>query len=136
RSELTERLLMQGDSRVVAALETLRGDGHAISIDDFGTGYSSLSYLRRLPVDALKPHRSFLRDIAPREDDAALTASIVTMARALRLRVIAEGVETEEQRALLERFGCDEIQGWLIAPALHRSDVEARLRAEALSRLR
>src|SRR5262249_47420044 len=131
--EITESLLMQDDARVVTVLETLRADGHTIAIDDFGTGYSSLSYLRRLPVDSLKIDRSFIMDIATNDDDAALTASIVTMARALRLRVVAEGVETEEQRALLERVGCDEIQGWLIAKALPRAEVEKRLRGEMRS---
>jgi diguanylate cyclase (GGDEF)-like protein/PAS domain S-box-containing protein len=131
--EITESLLMQDDTRVVAVLEMLRADGHTIAIDDFGTGYSSLSYLRRLPVDSLKIDRSFIRDIATNEDDAALTASIVTMAHALRLRIVAEGVETEEQRALLERVGCDEIQGWLIAKALPRAEVEERLRVEMQS---
>ncbi|RIL03947.1 MAG: hypothetical protein DCC71_14615 [Proteobacteria bacterium] len=129
--EITESVLMQDEQRVVAALETLRGDGVAISIDDFGTGYSSLSYLRRLPVDVLKIDRSFVRDIERCADDAALAASIVTMARALRLRVVAEGVETEGQRRLLEQFGCDEIQGFLIAPALPLAQVEERLRSGA-----
>jgi diguanylate cyclase (GGDEF)-like protein/PAS domain S-box-containing protein len=129
--EITESVLMQDDARIVTSLEALRADGHGISIDDFGTGYSSLSYLRRLPVDALKIDRSFVRDIAEREDDAALVASIVTMARALRLRVVAEGVETEAQRAILERCACDEIQGYLIARPMPLSELEARLRAES-----
>ncbi|MCU0670379.1 MAG: EAL domain-containing protein [Myxococcota bacterium] len=129
--EITESVLMQDEPRVVAALETLRAEGVSISIDDFGTGYSSLAYLRRLPVDALKVDRSFVRDIVERPDDAALAASIVTMARALRLRIVAEGVETEAQRALLQQFGCDEIQGFLISPALPPAEIEARLVAEA-----
>jgi diguanylate cyclase (GGDEF)-like protein/PAS domain S-box-containing protein len=128
--EITESVLMQDAAPVVAALETLRADGHPVSIDDFGTGYSSLSYLRRLPVDALKIDRSFIRDIAEREDDAALTESIIRMARALRLRVVAEGVETEAQKALLTRFACDEIQGFLVARAMPLAEIEARLRGE------
>jgi diguanylate cyclase (GGDEF)-like protein/PAS domain S-box-containing protein len=127
--EITETLLMQDDARAVEALETLRADGHQVAIDDFGTGYSSLSYLRRLPVDALKIDRSFVRDITETEDDAALTASIVKMARALRLRVIAEGVETEAQKSLLTRFECDEIQGYLIAKPMPLDEVEGLLRA-------
>ena len=81
------------------------------SLDDFGTGYSSLSYLRSLPVDTLKIDMAFVRNIAHNEEDAALTAAIVSMGKARGLRVIAEGVETAEQRRLLTSFGCDEIQG-------------------------
>jgi diguanylate cyclase (GGDEF)-like protein/PAS domain S-box-containing protein len=125
--EITESVLMQDEARVVAALEQLRSDGVAISIDDFGTGYSSLAYLRRLPVDSLKIDRSFVRDIATSPADAELTGSIIAMARALRLRVVAEGVEEEPQRDLLRAWGCDEIQGFLISRAVPIAEIAARL---------
>jgi EAL domain-containing protein (putative c-di-GMP-specific phosphodiesterase class I) len=128
--EITESTLMQDEPRIVAVLEALRARGLRISIDDFGTGYSSLAYLRRLPVDTLKIDRSFVQGIADDENDAALTAAIVSMARALGLRTIAEGVETEAQRRLLCRFGCDEMQGWLISKAVPPEEIVARLRAE------
>ena len=89
-----------------------------LAVDDFGTGYSSLSYLRSLPVDTLKIDMSFVRNIAESTEDAELTAAIVSMGKARGLRVIAEGVETEAQRRLLAGWGCDEIQGFLVAPAL------------------
>jgi diguanylate cyclase (GGDEF)-like protein/PAS domain S-box-containing protein len=126
--EITESTLMQDEPRVVAALEALRAQGMRISIDDFGTGYSSLAYLRRLPVDTLKVDRSFVQGIAANEGDAALTAAIVSMARALGLRTVAEGVETEAQRDLLRGFGCDEMQGWLVSKAVPAEEIEARLR--------
>ena len=100
----------------------------AVSLDDFGTGYSSLSYLRRLPVDTLKIDMAFVRNIANNQEDAALTAAIVSMGKARGLRVVAEGVETEEQRRLLTSFGCDEIQGFLIAAALPAEEATARAR--------
>jgi diguanylate cyclase (GGDEF)-like protein len=122
--EITESTLMHDPARVVAQLEELRSLGIQISLDDFGTGYSSLSYLRRLPVDALKIDRSFVRDIGTRADDAALVAAIVSMGKALRLRVVAEGVEREEQRALLRSWGCDEMQGFLVSPAIPPGELE------------
>ncbi|HSJ96701.1 MAG TPA: EAL domain-containing protein, partial [Myxococcota bacterium] len=122
--EITESTYLHDESRVIAQLEELRAIGVRISLDDFGTGWASLSYLRRLPVDVLKIDRSFVRDVAERSDDAALVAAIVSMAKALRLRVIAEGVEREEQRETLRRFGCDEMQGFLLSPAVPAEDAE------------
>jgi EAL domain-containing protein (putative c-di-GMP-specific phosphodiesterase class I) len=116
--EITESTVMHDERAVVATLEELRSLGIAVSLDDFGTGYSSLSYLRSLPVDTLKIDMTFVRNIATHEEDAALTAAIVSMGKARGLRVLAEGVETLEQRRLLEAFGCDEIQGFLISSAL------------------
>ena len=113
--EITESMLLRDEKLVVAALVALRDRGVRVAVDDFGTGYSSLAYLRTLPVDSLKIDRSFVRDIAERPDEAALTAAIVSMGHALRLRVVAEGVEAEPQRALLEGWGCDELQGYLFA---------------------
>jgi EAL domain-containing protein (putative c-di-GMP-specific phosphodiesterase class I) len=110
--EITESTLMHDQQAVVQDLERMRAIGMRISVDDFGTGYSSFSYLRQLPVDALKIDRSFIAGITSNEDDAALTASIISMAKALRLRVVAEGVETRAQYALLAQWECNEIQGF------------------------
>jgi len=124
--EITESTLMADERAVVAELERLRAHGVAVSVDDFGTGYSSFAYLRQLPVDALKIDRSF---VAGMESDAAgaeLTASIVSMGRALGLRVIAEGVETEAQRSLLVGYGCDEMQGFLFARPAPAEQIAAR----------
>jgi diguanylate cyclase (GGDEF)-like protein len=129
--EITESVILRDEESVIAALAELRSQGVSIALDDFGTGYSSLSYLRRLPVDTLKIDRSFVTPITRSGDAAALTRSIVAMGKALGLRVVAEGVESEEQRALLADWRCDEIQGFVFAPPMPGPDVLARLRAEA-----
>jgi diguanylate cyclase (GGDEF)-like protein len=126
--EITESVILRDEERVTDALVQLRESGISIALDDFGTGYSSLSYLRRLPVDTLKIDRSFIAPITRSADAAALTRSIVAMGKALGLRVVAEGVESEEQRALLAEWRCDEIQGYVIAPALAPAEALARLR--------
>ncbi len=125
--EITESAIMRDEQAVVAALEELRALGLSIALDDFGTGYSSLSYLRRLPVDTLKMDGSFIRSIDRDAEAAALTRSIVAMGKALGLRVIAEGVELPEQRALLAEWGCDEIQGFLVGKPLPVEEALARL---------
>lgn len=124
--EITESTLMEDERALVGELERLRSHGIAVSIDDFGTGYSSFAYLRQLPVDALKIDRSFVDGIERDPEAAALTASIVAMGRALGLRTIAEGVETDGQRALLAGFGCDEMQGFLFSRPVPSQEIESR----------
>ncbi|MEO8457179.1 MAG: EAL domain-containing protein [Chloroflexota bacterium] len=112
--ELTESVLMRRVESMASILQALRARGIQISIDDFGTGYSSLSYLRRFPIDALKIDQSFVRQIATGDDTTIVTA-VINMARSLKLRVIAEGVETEEELAFLQRSQCDQAQGYLFS---------------------
>ncbi|HSW23903.1 MAG TPA: EAL domain-containing protein, partial [Burkholderiaceae bacterium] len=115
--EITESIFM-GDASAIRTLQQLHDSGIRIALDDFGTGYSSLSYLHKLPIEILKVDRSFVVELGRRDSALALTRSIVTLARALHLRVVAEGVETQEQADLLINLGCDELQGYLYAPAL------------------
>jgi diguanylate cyclase (GGDEF)-like protein len=112
--ELTESMLMERQHEGAAALQALRAMGLRLSIDDFGTGYSSLAYLKHFPVDTLKIDRCFVRDLTKVPDDAAITSAIIAMAHALDLRVVAEGVETEEHLTFLRTQGCDEVQGHLL----------------------
>lgn len=116
--ELTESSLMQNPETVADVLHKLKGMGVNISIDDFGTGFSSLASLKRLPIDALKIDQSFVRDATTDPDDASLVMAIITLAHNLRLKVIAEGVETEEQLRFLHLLRCDEIQGYLFSKPL------------------
>ncbi len=122
--ELTERVMLDAAERNIAVLQTVREMGVRVAIDDFGTGYSSLSYLRRLPIDALKIDQAFVREVVEDPDDAAIVAAVVGLARSLRLRVIAEGVETGEQLDFLLRAGCREMQGFVFAPALPAAEFE------------
>ncbi len=116
--EITESMLMHNADAVVAMMQEFAAAGIYMSLDDFGTGYSSLSYLKRFPIDTLKIDQSFVRGIPRDADDSAIATAIIGMAKALRLRVIAEGVETPEQQAFLKQSGCDEIQGFLFSKAL------------------
>lgn len=130
--ELTESLLMQNTQDAAAKLSSLRAMGVAAAIDDFGTGYSSLAYLRRLPIDTLKIDRSFVNDIAPDNGDDSGTAvirAIVSMARSLNLQVVAEGVETEQQRDFLIRLGCQLMQGYLLGRPQASTDIDRLLDA-------
>jgi len=123
--ELTERMLMDDVGAVKERLDRLRAMGLHISVDDFGTGYSSLGHLKELPIDKLKIDRSFVHDLPGNRDSAAITCAIIQMSRSLGLTVLAEGVETEAQRAFLAEHGCHELQGLLISPPLPRSEFEA-----------
>ncbi|MFZ2492617.1 MAG: EAL domain-containing protein, partial [Thermoanaerobaculia bacterium] len=113
--ELTESILMRDAEQAIAVLEELSAMGVSLAIDDFGTGYSSLSYLRRFPIDRLKIDQSFVRDITVNPDAAAIATAIIGMGRTMKLRVVAEGVETAEQLAFLTAERCDELQGFHIA---------------------
>ncbi len=113
--EITESLIMQGAGKTIAILEEISEAGIRISLDDFGTGYSSLSYLKRFPIDTVKIDRSFIRDIHTDPNDAAITRAIIAMSHSLKLSVIAEGVETEDQLAFLREQGCDEYQGYFFS---------------------
>jgi diguanylate cyclase (GGDEF)-like protein/PAS domain S-box-containing protein len=115
--ELTESMVMANAEQSVRTLTELKTIGVSLAIDDFGTGYSSLSYLKRLPIDTLKIDQAFVGDITTDPDDAAITATIITMAHSLDLNVVAEGVESAEQLQYLRSQGCDEIQGhWFARP--------------------
>ena len=104
--------------QTIEDLDAIRRLGVRISIDDFGTGYSSLSYLKRLPIDQLKVDRSFIMDLPDDDDDRVITELIVSMAKQLKLEVVAEGVETEQQHQYLDSLGCDYAQGYLFARPL------------------
>ncbi len=121
--EVTEGAIMVEMERAISLLLSLRGMGVQVCVDDFGTGHSSLSHLKMLPVDVIKVDRSFVWDMVGNRADAAIVASVVTLAQALGLRVIAEGVETEEQAALLRRMGCREMQGFLFSRPLPEAEM-------------
>ena len=126
--ELTESGLMFSDVVATQLLSDLREDGVRVSVDDFGTGYSSLGRLQRLPVDVLKIDKAFVEDVGAGAKQGALVRAIVMMAHSLDLTVVAEGVETEVQRAFLERHGCDLYQGHLLSPPLPPAQMEQYLR--------
>lgn len=128
--ELTESQLMQNTEAAIAVLEELKAMGVRIAIDDFGTGYSSLGYLSRFPVDVVKIDRSFIADITSDPEDAAIAQAIIAMAHILRLDVVAEGVETAEQLALLRDWQCDTAQGYYFSHPLS-SDGMARFLAQS-----
>jgi diguanylate cyclase (GGDEF)-like protein len=125
--ELTESSIMSNAPGAIDVFTRLKARGITISIDDFGTGFSSLSYLKRLPLDTLKIDQSFVRDVTTDPDDAALVMAIVTLAHNLRLRVVAEGVENEEQLRFLQLLRCDEVQGYLFSRPLPAAEMGALL---------
>jgi diguanylate cyclase (GGDEF)-like protein len=125
--ELTESILLHDADEALQRLQALAALGLRLALDDFGTGYSSLAYLKRLPVGKLKIDRSFIQGLPGDDSDAGIVRAILQMARALGMKVIAEGVETEAQRQFLLDAGCHEFQGWLFAPALDSLSFEHRL---------
>ena len=131
--ELTESLFMHDVALAVSQLHDMKALGVQLSIDDFGTGYSSFAYLRTFPIDVLKIDRSFVGDVASDADDAAIVVSIIALAHNLKLRVVAEGVETAEQLDYLRRNGCDEAQGYYFSHPLPAQEVELLLRGEIVT---
>lgn len=128
--ELTESLLADNLDAAIAKMRNLKEMGVRLSVDDFGIGYSSLSYLKRLPIDELKIDRGFVKDILTDTNDAAIASTIIGLCRSLGLEVIAEGVETEEQRAFLARQGCHRYQGYLFCRPLPLAQLEAFMQSE------
>lgn len=129
--EITESVIMEDIQDHVPKLKHLRERGVGIEIDDFGTGYSSLSYIATLPVTALKIDRSFIVGLAHNSDSMAIISAIISLAHSLNLRVVAEGVETDEQRKLLEILMCDTMQGYLFSKPIPAAEIEVRLSGAA-----
>jgi diguanylate cyclase (GGDEF)-like protein len=134
--EITESALMRDEQIADRTFRALKRIGVGVSLDDFGTGYSSLNYLKRFPVDTVKIDRSFIRDLTIDPDDAAIVSAILSIARQLDLNVVAEGVETEEQRTFLAERLCPQLQGFLLSPPLSADEFGALLRSDPASRKR
>ena len=126
--EVTESLLMSDVDESIRKLRAMRDLGLRIALDDFGTGYSSLAYLSKLPVDTLKVDRSFVHGMTANPDDTSIVSTIISLAQALRLKVVAEGVETEQQAQLLRLLRCDQAQGYLFSPPVAAERIEAQLK--------
>ena len=125
--ELTESVLAPENTNHLEVLTQLKSAGCLISLDDFGTGYSSLSYLRRFPVDVLKLDKSFIDEIHTNSGDEALVKSIIQMSQVLGIKVVAEGVELQQQLAVLKEAGCDFIQGYYFSKPLPGDEIQAFL---------
>jgi diguanylate cyclase (GGDEF)-like protein len=125
--EITESVMMDNEPNTMSKLMALRGLGVHLALDDFGTGYSALNYLRRLPADTLKVDRSFVHGVGVRPDDTAILQAVITVAKSLKLRVVAEGIETEEQAEQLRTMGCDYGQGFFFARPMAAEKVPALL---------
>ena len=128
--ELTESAVMSDPEKSIAILEQLSAMGVLVSVDDFGTGYSSMSYLRRFPIDKLKIDKGFISEIISRSEDASIVRAIISLAHSLKLKVVAEGVESTEQLEFLKTLGCDQYQGFHYSKALPVSEFEALVRAK------
>src|SRR6185312_9002687 len=129
--EITEGLLMERGEAVERLLDELAEMGHGIALDDFGAGFSSMAYLTRFPVREIKIDRVFIDGLARGPDAVAIVAAMVAMSHALGKTVVAEGVETAEQMAVLERLGCDEVQGFLLSPPVPAAEFERFVAARA-----
>ena len=129
--EITENTIMHNVQEAVDTMRVLNDRGISLAVDDFGTGYSSLNYLKRFPIDTLKIDQSFVRDITHDADDASIVTAIIAMAHNIELKVVAEGVETEDQLAFLRARGCDGVQGYLFARPLPTAETGQLLRAGA-----
>jgi diguanylate cyclase (GGDEF)-like protein/PAS domain S-box-containing protein len=129
--EITESLVMTNPEHATETLHKLKAMGINLSIDDFGTGYSSLAYLKRFPIDCVKIDRSFIKDIPTEPDDMAITKGVIALGHSLRLKVVAEGVETVEQQDFLRSNGCDEMQGYLFSKPLPVAEATALLKGHS-----
>jgi diguanylate cyclase (GGDEF)-like protein/PAS domain S-box-containing protein len=134
--EVTERVLMEASNSAITGLRKLRDEGIKVGLDDFGTGYSSLGYLRQFPLDFVKIDQSFIHDLVRTEGDRAIVAATIGLCHALRLVVVAEGVETEGQLEVLEGLDCDRIQGFLLAPPGEPAAIEELVGSRASPALR
>ena len=133
--ELTESAVMNDPAAAAIALHALRKIGVGLALDDFGTGYSSLAHLKHFPFDSVKIDRSFITDITSNPEDAAIASAIIAMAHGLKLKVVAEGVETQGQFNYLRARSCDEMQGYLFGPAVPRDEFESQLRSSRRLRM-
>jgi EAL domain-containing protein (putative c-di-GMP-specific phosphodiesterase class I) len=134
--ELTESMIMQDLLQAIATMHELKAIGVRLSIDDFGTGYSSLSALKSFPIACLKIDQSFIKALSNDEDDRAIVTAVISLGQKLKLRVIAEGVETDEQLAFLQENGCDEAQGFHFSRAVLPNDLANLLRRSTASHRR
>jgi EAL domain-containing protein (putative c-di-GMP-specific phosphodiesterase class I) len=125
--EITETALMTNTEAAVTVLNALKKLGVMLAIDDFGTGFSSLAYLRELPLDVLKVDKSFVDGLGMSKDDEAIVGAVINLAHTLDLRVIAEGVETEDQLEVLRDLGCDYAQGFLFSRPVPEADLAQAL---------
>ena len=126
--ELTESLLLEGNADTRQQVARLKALGLTLAMDDFGTGYSSLSYLKKFPIDVIKIDRSFIKDIPENEDDMEITSAVIAMAHNLKLKVVAEGIETAAQLGFLRRQQCDVGQGYLFDRPIPGRDLVGSLR--------
>jgi EAL domain-containing protein (putative c-di-GMP-specific phosphodiesterase class I) len=126
--ELTEGLLLEATEDTHQQLEQLKKLGLTLAMDDFGTGYSSLSYLKKFPIDIIKIDRSFIHEIPDNQDDMEITSAVIAMAHNLKLKVVAEGIETAEQLAFLRRHRCDVGQGYLFDRPIPGQELIERLK--------
>jgi diguanylate cyclase (GGDEF)-like protein len=131
--EITEGVIMEDIGHTVASLRAIRAMGLTVAIDDFGTGFSSLSYLAKLPVDTLKIDRSFITDMTQSSEGLGLVSTIISLAHGLKLKVVGEGVETEEQSRLLGLLGCDEMQGFIFSRPIPGDAFESKYLTRALA---
>jgi EAL domain-containing protein (putative c-di-GMP-specific phosphodiesterase class I) len=128
--EITESVLMEDIERHIRALHQIRSMGIGVALDDFGTGYSSLSYVARLPASTLKIDKSFVADMAVSPEKLAIISAIISLGHALDMKIVAEGVETEEQAKLLRLLRCNELQGFLYSKAVPLQQIEAMLASQ------
>ena len=128
--EITESMLMHNVDKAMAILQDFRDLGVRLAVDDFGTGYSSLSHLKRFPIDTIKVDRSFISELPSDAGNRGITDAIIAMGKALRLTVVAEGVETQEQAEYLRERACDEFQGFYFSKAVPASKFAELLRSE------